>query len=352
MSTQTAENNNRKLAESMDDSAESQHSTYASLDADIAALNIAVIIPCYNEAIAIATVVADFKKSLPTATIYVYDNNSQDDTASRALAAGAIVRREPRQGKGYVVRRMFADIEADLYVMVDGDDTYDASVVHQLVDKLVRENLDMVNGARVEQEASAYRPGHKFGNRLLTGLVQVIFNNEFNDMLSGYRIFSRRFVKSFPQSSGGFEIETELTIHALELQMPTAEVGAAFKDRGEGSESKLNTFSDGTRILWTIANLLKQERPMSTFAVICALLLILAGVLIYPIFVTFFETGLVPRFPTAILATGISLLAFLSFTAGLILDTVTRGRKEAKRMRYLEIPSMLSILARRNDGNA
>jgi len=317
----------------------------------ITALNIAVIIPCYNEAAAIATVVADFQKSLPTATIYVYDNNSRDDTVACAQAAGAIVRSEPRQGKGYVVRRMFADIEADLYVLIDGDDTYDATVAHRLVEKLVHENLDMVNGARVEQEATAYRPGHKFGNRLLTGLVRSIFSDGFNDMLSGYRIFSRRFVKSFPQSSGGFEIETELTVHALELQMPTTEVGVAFKDRGEGSESKLNTFSDGFRILWTIINLLKQERPMSTFTVICVLLLIVAGVLSYPIFVTFFETGQVPRFPTAILATGISLLAFLSLTAGLILDTVTRGRQEAKRMRYLEIPSMLSIIASRNDCN-
>jgi glycosyltransferase involved in cell wall biosynthesis len=335
----------------MDDLTDTHRSVSAALDIDIAELKIAVIIPCYNEAVAIATVVTDFQKFLPTATIYVYDNNSRDDTVSRALAAGAVVRSEPRQGKGYVVRRMFADIEADLYVLIDGDDTYDVTVVHQLVDKLVRENLDMVNGARVAQEATAYRRGHNFGNRLLTRLVQIIFGSEFNDMLSGYRVFSRRFVKSFPQSSGGFEIETELTIHALELQMPTAEVGVAFKDRGEGSESKLNTFSDGIRILWTIANLLKQERPMSTFSAIGALLLVLAGLLSYPIFVTFFETGLVPRFPTAILATGISVLAFLSFTAGLILDTVTRGRQEAKRMRYLEIPSMLSILGRHNDGN-
>jgi glycosyltransferase involved in cell wall biosynthesis len=294
--------------------------------------------------------VADLQRSLPTAIIYVYDNNSGDDTVSQALAAGAIVRSEPRQGKGYVVRRMFADIEADVYVMIDGDDTYDATIAHQLVNTLVQQNLDMVNGARVEQSAKAYRPGHRFGNRLLTRLVQIIFGNQFSDMLSGYRIFSRRFVKSFPQSSGGFEIETELTIHALELQMPVAEAGVSFKDRGEGSESKLKTFSDGFRILLTIVNLLRQERPMSTFGIIGALLLIFAVVLSYPIFVTFLETGLVPRFPTAILATGISVLAFLSFTAGLILDTVTRGRQEAKRMSYLQIPSTLSILASRTDG--
>lgn len=323
--------------------------TSTALDSKLASLNIAVIIPCYNEASAIATVIKDFQKSLPTAVIYVYDNNSQDDTAVCAMAAGAIVRSEQRQGKGYVVRRMFADIEADLYVMIDGDDTYDASVAQQLVSKLLNENLDMVNGARVEQEAAAYRPGHKLGNRALTGLVQFIFGNEFNDMLSGYRVFSRRFVKSFPQSSSGFEIETELTIHALELEMPTAEVGVGFKDRGEGSESKLNTFSDGFRILFTIANLLKQERPMRSFSVIGVLLLILAGTLGYPIIVTFLETGLVPRFPTAILASGVSLLAFLSFSVGLVLDTVTLGRQEAKRMRYLGIPSTLSILEQRND---
>jgi hypothetical protein len=331
--------NNHQWAENHADSADGQHSAYATLEEDIIVLKIAVIIPCYNEATAIATVVADLQRSLPTAVIYVYDNNSRDDTVSQALAAGAIVRSEPRRGKGYVVRRMF------------GDDTYDATIAHQLVSMLVHQNLDMVNGARVEQSATAYRPGHRFGNRLLTGLVQIIFGNDFNDMLSGYRVFSRRFVKSFPQSSGGFEIETELTIHALELQMPVAEIGVTYKDRGENSESKLKTFSDGFRILVTIANLLRQERPMSTFGAIGALLLILSVVLAYPIFVTFLETGLVPRFPTAILATGISVLAFLSFAAGLILDTVTRGRQEAKQMNYLQIPSTLSILARCNDGN-
>jgi hypothetical protein len=320
------------------------------MDVDITALSIAVIIPCYNEGASILTVVADFKRSVPSAAIYVYDNNSQDDTAAEARTAGAIVRSETRQGKGYVVRRMFADIEADVYVMVDGDDTYDATAADGMINKLVRENLDMVSGARAELVSSAYRPGHKFGNRFLTGLVQIMFGNEFTDMLSGYRIFSRRFVKSFPQSSGGFEIETELTVHALELQMPTAEVRVAFKDRAEGSESKLNTFSDGFRIIWTIANLLRLERPISTFGMVGSLLLTLAVVLMYPIFVTFIETGLVPRFPTAIIATGITLLAFLSFTAGLILDAVTRGRQESKRMRYLEIPSTLAILSQSKIG--
>lgn len=313
-------------------------------------LRTAVIIPCYNEAAAIASVVKDMLGSLPHADIYVYDNNSQDDTATVAEAAGAIVRREHRQGKGYVVRRMFADIDADVYVMIDGDDTYDATVAHELASKLVNENLDMVNGARVEQEDTAYRPGHKFGNRMLTGLVQLIFGNEFNDMLSGYRVFSKRFVKSFPQSSGGFEIETELTIHALELQMPTAEVPVAFKDRGEGSVSKLNTFADGFRIIRMIGNLLRLERPVATFSLMGLLLILFALVLMYPVLITYLETGLVPRFPTAILATGMIILAFLSFTVGAVLDTVTRGRQEAKRMRYLDIPSPQSILALRRRG--
>lgn len=230
-----------------------------------APLDIAVIIPCFNEAQGINEVVLGFQKSLPEATIYVYDNNSTDNTKALAEKAGAVVRDELRQGKGYVVRRMFADIEADVYVMVDGDDTYDASAARDLVQKLVSENLDMVNGARQATVESAYRLGHKLGNRVLTGLVQLIFGKQFNDMLSGYRVFSRRFVKSFPQSSSGFEIETELTIHALELQMPTAEIGIHFKDRAEGSESKLSTFSDGFRILVTIANLLRQEKPIVTF---------------------------------------------------------------------------------------
>ncbi len=314
---------------------------------DLTRLEIAVIIPCFNEAAAIADVIAGFRQSLPSASIYVYDNNSSDDTAATARAAGAIVRSERRQGKGYVVRRMFADIDADVYVMIDGDDTYDSSVADQLVRTHLRDNLDMVNGARVEREAGAYRPGHKFGNRLLTGLVRKLFGDQFKDMLSGYRVFSRRFVKSFPQSSGGFEIETELTIHALELEMPVTEVEVPFKDRGDGSESKLNTFSDGFRILFTIGKMLQQERPLMTFAGIGFALVLLALVLIYPIFITYIETGLVPRFPTAILSTGLSLLGFLSITAGLILDTVTRGRQEAKRMRYLEIPSPLSLLARK-----
>jgi hypothetical protein len=311
------------------------------------ALDIAVIIPCYNEAPTIAGVVGSLTAMLPTAVIYVYDNDSGDQTAACARSAGAIVRTEPRRGKGFVVRRMFADIEADVYVMVDGDGTYDVSATPAMVRRLVTEDLDMVSGARLATVPTAYRPAHEFGNRLLTGLVRWAFGSQCNDMLSGYRAFSRRFVKSFPQATSGFEIETELTVHALELELPTAEVAVGFKDRPPGSESKLSTFSDGIRILWTIGNLLKQEKPLTTFTTVAALLLALAAVLIYPVIVTYLETGLVPRFPTAILATGIVLLAFHSLAAGLILDTVTRGRQEAKRMNYLQIPSTLSILRQR-----
>jgi glycosyltransferase involved in cell wall biosynthesis len=312
-----------------------------------ATLDIAAIIPCFNEAATIAGVISGIRAALPTATIYVYDNNSEDQTVACAFSAGAIVRSEPRRGKGFVVRRMFADIEADVYVMLDGDETYDAMAAPAMVRKLVTENLDMVSGARVAMKVGAFRPAHEFGNRLLTGLVRWAFGSQCNDMLSGYRILSRRFVKSFPQATTGFEIETELTVHALELQIPTAEVEVSYKNRPVGSESKLSTISDGVRILWTIGNLLKQEKPLTTFVFIAALLMALAAFLIYPVIITYLETGLVPRFPTAILATGIVLLAFHSIAAGLILDTVTRGRREAKRMNYLQVPSTLSILRER-----
>jgi glycosyltransferase involved in cell wall biosynthesis len=305
----------------------------------------AVVIPCYNEGGAIGKVVGDFRRALPAADIFVYDNNSVDGSAAEARGAGAQVRCERRQGKGFVVRRMLADVDADLYVMVDGDDTYDAAAAPRLVARLIDDNLDMVNAARVNGGAAAYRPGHQFGNRLLTGLVRTLFGSEFGDMLSGYRVFSRRFVKSFPQASGGFEIETELTIHALELQMPTAEVPADYRERAAGTASKLRTFSDGLRILLTIGQLLKQERPLKTFSIVGAVFLLLALVLSAPLLVEYLATGLVPRFPTAILSTGLVMIAFLSFTCGLILDTVTRGRQEAKRMRYLAIPSVLSRLA-------
>lgn len=300
---------------------------------------IAVLIPCYNEEHAIAQVVRDFRAALPSATVYVYDNNSHDRTREVAAAAGAIVRGEPLQGKGNVVRRMFADVEADVYVLVDGDDTYHAASAPALVRLLIDDQLDMVNGKRVSTIEAAYRRGHRFGNVLLTTLVATIFGKRFTDMLSGYRVFSRRFVKSFPALASGFEIETELTVHALELRMPIAEADTPYKDRPEGSVSKLRTFHDGWRILMTILLLVKEERPLPFFGAISGVLVLFALLISIPLFITFAETGLVPRFPTAILATGAGLLGFLSLGVGLILDTVTLGRREAKRMRYLDIPA-------------
>jgi hypothetical protein len=300
---------------------------------------IAVLIPCYNEEAAIATVVRDFRTALPDAAIYVYDNNSQDRTVELARAAGAIVRREPLQGKGNVVRRMFADVEADIFVLVDGDDTYHPASARDMIALLVSERLDMVNGRRVTANQAAYRSGHRFGNRVLTALVASIFGDRFSDMLSGYRVFSRRFVKSFPALAVGFEIETELTVHALELRMPTTEVDTPYKVRAPGSTSKLHTFRDGFRILGTIVLLVKEERPLQFFTVIFVLLAVFSIVISIPVIETYMQTGLVPRVPTAILATGSMLLAFLSLFCGLVLDTVTLGRREAKRMRYLEIPA-------------
>jgi glycosyltransferase involved in cell wall biosynthesis len=300
---------------------------------------IAVLIPCYNEEAAISSVVRNFRRALPTADIYVYDNNSKDRTIEVASAAGAIVQREPLQGKGNVVRRMFADVEADVFVLVDGDETYDAGSAPEMISLLLENRLDMVNGRRVAEIDSAFRRGHRFGNWLLTDTVAFIFGNRFRDMLSGYRVFSRRFVKSFPALSSGFEIETELTVHALELRMPSAEVDTPYQDRGMGSVSKLRTIHDGIRILWTIGLLIKEERPMVFFFWIFAALFALSVVLAIPLFQTYLETGLVPRLPTAILATGCMLLAFLSLFCGLVLDTVTLGRREAKRMRYLETPA-------------
>lgn len=302
---------------------------------------IAVLVPCYNEAATIGAVVADFRKALPDAVVYVYDNNSSDDTCDIARAAGAVVRTETRQGKGHVVRRMFADVEADVYVLVDGDDTYDAPAAPELVARLLDDGLDMVTGTRVASSDAAYRTGHRFGNRLLTGLVAFSFGSQVSDMLSGYRVLSRRFVKSFPLLSGGFEIETEMTVHALELGMPQAEVSTDYRERPEGSESKLNTYGDGIKILVTIVRMLKEERPLAFFGSVFALLAFAAIALAIPIVMTYIDTGLVPRFPTAILATGMMLLAFLSLACGLILATVTRGRQELKRLRYLQIPGVL-----------
>jgi glycosyltransferase involved in cell wall biosynthesis len=302
-------------------------------------LSIAVLVPCYNEEVAIPKVVADFRAALPEATIYVYDNNSRDGTVAAARAAGAIVRTETLQGKGNVVRRMFADIEADIYVLVDGDDTYEAGAAPAMVRQLVENQLDMVNGARVTEIEAAYRPGHRFGNAMLTGIVAWIFGNRVSDMLSGYRVFSRRFVKSFPALAAGFETETEFTVHALELKMPVGEVRTSYKDRPVGSTSKLRTYSDGFRILRTILILVKEERPLQFFSLAGGVLLLAGLTIFFPVLVEYFRTGLVPRLPTAILSTGLVILSFLSFACGLILDTVTRGRKEAKRIAYLSVPA-------------
>jgi len=299
---------------------------------------LAVLIPCFNEEVAIPQVVADFRAALPRAQIFVYDNNSSDRTAEVARASGAIVCHEPLRGKGNVVRRMFADVEADIYVLVDGDDTYDAASAPALVDRLITGQLDMVNGARVTSVVEAYRTGHRLGNVVLSGLVGLIFGSRLRDMLSGYRIFSRRFVKSFPALSSGFEIETELTVHALELRMKVEEVETPYKENPMGSASKLRTFQDGWRILKIIFFLVKEERPAQLFGA-CFLLLVTSSILLgWPLVTEFLRTGLVPRFPTAILATGMMLLGFLSLVSGLILDTVTLGRREMKRMAYLAIP--------------
>lgn len=299
---------------------------------------IAVLIPCYNEQATIGRVVCDFRAALPDAAIFVYDNNSNDSTKSEAVSAGAIVRTEPLQGKGNVVRRMFADIEADVFILVDGDGTYDASCAPAMVRTLLDDALDMINAARVASSQEAYRPGHRFGNALLTNIVAAIFGNRLTDILSGYRVFSRRFVKSFPALTDGFEIETELTVHALGLRLPIAEVLTEYRERPSGSASKLRTYRDGTRILRTIGTLIKQEKPLPFFSAIALLLAGISIVLAVPLIETYVHTGLVPRLPTAVLSTGIMVLAFLSFFCGMILDTVTRGRIEAKRLRYLSVP--------------
>ena len=300
---------------------------------------IAVLIPCYNEEVAVPRVVAAFRAALPDAVIYVYDNNSADGTRRVAETAGAVVRTETQQGKGHVVRRMFADIEADAYVLVDGDDTYDAAAAPEMLRLLFDERLDMVTGVRVTDAVGAYRPGHRFGNAVLTGMVRWVFGNRITDMLSGYRVFSRRFVKSFPALAAGFETETEFTVHALELRLPVGELRTAYKERPVGSASKLNTWRDGLRILRTILLLVQRERPLMFFSAAGAVLFAAAILLALPLLATFLETGLVPRLPTAVLATGLALLSFLSLASGLILDTVSRGRLEAKRLAYLALPA-------------
>ncbi len=305
-------------------------------EAEIASrLGVAVLIPCYNEEAAIGKVVADFRAALPDAEIYVYDNNSTDRTMEMAAAAGAVVRRELHQGKGRVVRRMFTDIDADIYVMVDGDATYDAPSAGAMIERLVGDRLDMVVAVRVDSEEAAYRPGHRTGNWLLTGFVSMVFGETFTDMLSGYRVFTRRFVKSFPALSGGFEIETELTVHALELEVPVGEFRTPYYARPEGSASKLNTWRDGFRILRTILKLYRSERPLPFFGAIGVSLGIASVGFAIPLFVTYFREGLVPRVPTAMLSTGLMLLAFLLIAVGIVLDTVTRGRRELKLLSYL-----------------
>lgn len=300
---------------------------------------IAVIIPCHDEALTIGKVIADFQRVVPTADVYVYDNNSQDDTIARASAAGAVVRRETAQGKGAVVRRMFRDVEADFYVLVDGDDTYDPEIAPRMLERAMNEQCDLVNCVRREVGGSAYRVGHRLGNRMLTGMVRHVFGKGVKDMLSGYKVLSRRFVKSFPALSRGFDIETELAVHALQLSMPIAHVEGAYRGRPAGSQSKLSSYRDGIRILWLIVNLFRHEQPARFFSWVGLALMFVSVALGIPIVVEFIRTGLVPRFPTAILATGIALLAFLSVTTGLILDTVSRGRREAKMLAYLQLPT-------------
>ncbi|MBU6458861.1 MAG: glycosyltransferase [Bradyrhizobium sp.] len=304
-----------------------------------AEVRIAVLVPCFNEEAAVATVVADFRKSLPGARIFVYDNNSSDRTAEVARAAGAEVRAERRQGKGHVVRRMFADIDADVYVLVDGDATYDATSAPRMVDTLMSNHLDMVVGFRVDQAQAAYRPGHRTGNLMLTSFLASVFGEAFKDILSGYRVFSRRFVKSFPVLSDGFEIETELSVHALELALPVAEIETPYYARPAGSFSKLNTWRDGFRILGTILKLYRSEKPLRFFTVTGIFLMLVSIGLAIPIVVTYLEIGLVPRLPTAVLSMGLMIMAVLAISSGLVLDTVTRGRREMKLLAYLSQPS-------------
>src|SRR6516165_646119 len=302
------------------------------------AMRVAVLVPCFNEEAAVPTVVADFRIALPSATIYVYDNNSSDRTVAVARAAGAEVRGERRQGKGHVVRRMFADVDADVYVLVDGDATYDAPSAPRMIERLVNDHLDMVVGLGVDQVQAAYRPGHRAGNRMLTGFLSSVFGQAFKDILSGYRVFSRRFVKSFPVLSDGFEIETELTVHALELAMPVAEIETPYYARPEGSVSKLNTYRDGFRILGTILKLYRSEKPLRFFVVIGIFLALVSIGLAIPVIITYLEQGIVPRLPTAVMSTGLMIVAVLSVSSGLVLDTVTRGRREMKLLAYLAQP--------------
>lgn len=298
-------------------------------------LKIAAIVPCHNEEAAVAKVVSDLRAAVPGMDIYVYDNNSTDRTSERALEAGAIVRHEHAKGKGNVVRRAFADIDADIYVMIDGDDTYDASALPAMIDAMLEGPLDHVLGVRSQVSDTAYRPGHEAGNRVFNNLVSSIFGHRVTDMLSGYRVFSRRFVKSFPAVSREFEIETELTVHSSSLRVPQTEITVGFKDRAEGSESKLNTYRDGVKILSLIVHLIRHERPILFHSVLAAIVFIVALLIGVPVVIEFFQTGEVARFPSAILATGLALIAGLSLLLGFILDGITRSRRENARLSYL-----------------
>src|SRR5712675_1178627 len=308
--------------------------------ARIAQPRVAVLVPCFNEEAAVATVIADFRNVLPSAEIFVYDNNSSDRTIAVAREAGAQVRSERRQGKGHVVRRMFADIDADIYVLVDGDATYDAASAPGMIDALLSGHLDMVVGFRVDKSEAAYRPGHRTGNWMLTGFLSSVFGQAFKDILSGYRVLSRRFVKSFPVLSDGFEIETELSVHALELALPVAEIETPYYTRPEGSVSKLNTWRDGFRILGTILKLYRSEKPLRFFVVIGTFLALVSFGLAVPVIITYLEEGIVPRLPTAVLSTGLMIVAVLSVSSGMVLDTVTRGRREMKLLAYLSQPPL------------
>ncbi|RXG97363.1 glycosyltransferase family 2 protein [Bradyrhizobium zhanjiangense] len=312
---------------------------------NLSQMKVAVLVPCHNEETTVGAVVRDFRKALRGAEVYVYENNCIDHTAAVARDSGAVVRSERSQGKGHVVRRMFADIEADIYVLVDGDATYDALSAPRLIQKLIAEHLDMVVGVRVDQSEAAYRRGHRTGNRMLTGLLSLIFGRAFKDILSGYRIFSRRFVKSFPALSNGFEIETELAVHALELSLPIGELETPYYARPDGSVSKLNTWRDGLRILGTMLKLYRSERPLHFFTCIAVGLATMSIGLAIPVIITFLETGLVPRLPTAVLSMGLMIMAMLSMSSGLILDTVTRGRREMKRLAYLALDAPASSRA-------
>lgn len=305
-------------------------------------MKVAVLIPCYNEEMTVGHVVEKFARYMPGAAIYVYDNNSTDRTVEVARAAGAIVRTERMQGKGYVIRRMFSDINADFYVLIDGDETYEAEAAPKLLAHAYENGLDMVNGARVTDRKAAYRLGHVLGNRMLTGLVTMIFGHRLSDMLSGYRVFSKRFVKSFPALSQGFETETEFTIHALELGLPIGEMKTVYVERPPGSVSKLSTYKDGIRILFTIIQIVKLEKPLLLFSFIAAVLFVLGLGLGFPVVSFYLRHGDVPRLPTALLATALVLLSFLSFVCGLILDTIAIARKEQKRLAYLAYPAVFS----------